>query len=146
MSPLTEQSDVLWPLLVYATAVLGLIAAMLGLSWILGERTGGRRTGEVYESGVIPVGSARLRFSAKFYLVAIFFVIFDLEVVYIFAWGVGAVELGWPGYLGALIFLALLTVVLAYEWRIGALDWAPTVPRRRPPPGRNPGSDPAAKR
>lgn len=140
MSPLTEQSDVLWPLLVYTLAVIGLLIAMLGLSWLLGERTKGRLTGEVYESGVMPVGSARLRFSAKFYLVAISFVIFDLEVVYIFAWAVSAKSLGWGGYLAAMIFLAVLTLVLAYEWRTGALDWAPQAPRRRKPP------DPGAHR
>lgn len=133
MSPLTEQPNALWPLLVYTVAVVGLLAAMLGLSWFLGERTRGRATGEPYESGVIPVGSARQRFSAKYYLVAIFFVLFDLEVVLLFAWGIAATELGWTGYIGAMIFLAILTVALAYEWRIGALDWAPRVPRRRPP-------------
>lgn len=134
MSPLTEQPDAFWPFLAYTAAVLGLLVAMLGIAWLAGERTGGRVTGQPYESGMIPVGSARLRFSAKFYLVAIFFVIFDLEVVYIFAWAVGAVELGWAGYAAAMIFLGILTVALVYEWRIGALDWAPKKPRRRPPP------------
>lgn len=134
MSPLTEQPNALWPLVVYFTAVVGLILAMLGLSYVLGERHRGRTMNEPYESGVRPVGDARMRFSAKFYLVAIFFVIFDLEVVFIFAWGVAAQEVGWYGYAGAMVFLAVLTAALAYEWRIGALEWAPRVPRRRPPP------------
>lgn len=134
MSPLTEQLSAIWPFLVYTAAVLGLLALMLGLAWFAGERTSGRVTGEPYESGMIPIGGARLRFTAQFYLVAIFFVIFDLEVVYIYAWAVGAVELGWAGYAGAMIFLGILTIALIYEWRIGALDWAPSKPRRRPPP------------
>lgn len=117
-------------------AVVGLILAMLGLSYVLGGRTRGRLRDQPYESGVIPVGSARLRFSAKFYLVAIFFVLFDLEVVFLFAWGIAATELGWAGYAGAMIFLFVLTVALLYEWRIGALDWAPKTSPRRPPPAR----------
>ena len=134
MSPLTEQPNALWPLLVYLGAVVGLILAMLGLSYILGGRTAGRLRDQPFESGVIPVGDARLRFSAKFYLVAIFFVLFDLEVVFLFAWGIAATELGWAGYAGAMIFLFVLTVALVYEWRIGALDWAPKPPRRRTSP------------
>lgn len=134
MSPLTEQSDVIWPFLVYTLAVLGVLGLMLGAAWIAGERTGGRTTGQPYESGMIPIGGARLRFSVKFYLVAIFFVIFDLEVVYVYAWAVGAIELGWAGYISAMIFLGELTVGLIYAWRIGALDWAPQNRRRRPAP------------
>lgn len=131
MSPLTEQSDTLWPLVVYASTVIALILAMLGLSYVLGGRHRGRTTGEPFESGVMPVGSARLRFSAKFYLVAIFFVIFDLEVVFIFAWGIAVYEAGWLGYTGAMIFIGILTAALIYEWRLGALDWGPRHPRRR---------------
>lgn len=136
MSPLTEQPNSLWPLLVYVAAVVGLIVAMLGLSYVLGGRSRSRLRDQPYESGVIPVGDARLRFSAKFYLVAIFFVLFDLEVVFLFAWAVAAVELGWVGYAGAMIFLFILTVALLYEWRIGALDWGPKLPPRRKAPAR----------
>lgn len=131
MSPIAEQPNALWPLLVYMASVVGLILAMLGLSHVLGGRHSEPRTGQVYESGVMPVGNARLRFSAKFYLVGIFFVLFDLEVVFIFAWAIAARELGWFGYAGAMIFVGILTVALIYEWRIGALDWAPKKPRRR---------------
>lgn len=131
MSPITEQPNALWPLLVYMGSVVGLICAMLGLSYVLGGRHNEPRTGQVYESGVIPVGNARMRFSAKFYLVAIFFVIFDLEVVYIFAWGIAARESGWLGYTEVMIFVGILTLALVYAWRIGALEWAPKKPRRR---------------
>lgn len=134
MTPLTEQPNALWPLLLYLGVVVALIAAMMGVPYVLGGRTRGRFRDQVYESGMIPVGDARLRFSAKFYLVAIFFVLFDLEVVFLFAWGIAVTELGWAGYAGAMIFLFILTVALVYEWRIGALDWAPKTPRRRQSP------------
>lgn len=136
MSPLTEQPGVIWPFLFYTALVLGLLVLMLGAAWITGERTHGRVTGQPYESGMIPIGGARLRFSVKFYLVAIFFVIFDLEIVYVYAWAVGAIELGWVGYASAMIFLGELTMALVYAWRIGALDWAPKHRRRRPAQGR----------
>ena len=71
------------------------------------------------------VGNARLRFSAKFYLVAMFFVIFDVEALYLFAWSVSVRESGWVGFIEATIFITLLLVGLLYLWRIGALDWAP---------------------
>lgn len=135
MSPLTEQPNSLWPLLVYAGAVAVLILVMLCLSYLLGQRHNDRTTGEPFESGVIPVGSARLRLSAKFYLVAIFFVIFDLEVVFIFAWGIAVQDAGWPGYVGAMTFIGILTAALIYEWRLGALDWGPRHPRVRPRSG-----------
>lgn len=132
MTPLTEQPEAIWPFLFYTVLVLGLLVLMLGVAWIAGERTHGRTTGEPYESGMIPIGGARLRFSIKFYLVAIFFVIFDLEVVYVYAWAVGAVELGWAGYISAMVFLGELTVALIYVWRIGGLDWAPKHRGRKP--------------
>lgn len=131
MSPLTESASAIWPLLAYTVAVLGMIGLMLGLSHVLGGRHQDRVTGEPYESGVKPVGNARLRYSAKFYLVAIFFVLFDLEVVFLFAWGIAATEVGWPGYAGAMVFLFILTVALVYEWRLGALDWGARPDRKR---------------
>ncbi|MBD3381939.1 MAG: NADH-quinone oxidoreductase subunit A [candidate division Zixibacteria bacterium] len=96
---------------------------MYGLSYLLGERHRDRETDLPYESGIKTTGSARIRFSAKFYLVAMLFVIFDLEVVFIFAWAIGARELGWPGYWGLIMFIAILVVGLIYEWRMGAIDW-----------------------
>lgn len=143
MSPLTEQPGAIWPFLFYTALVVGLLTLMLGAAWFSGERTRGRVTGQPYESGMIPIGGARLRFSVKFYLVAIFFVIFDLEVVYVYAWAVGAIELGWAGYASAMIFLGELTAALIYVWRIGALDWAPKHRRRRSEPDWQRPADPA---
>lgn len=121
-------------LVLYIALVIGLCVVMLGLSWVLGERTRyTRATLDPYESGILHVGLARYRFSAKFYLMAMFFVIFDLEAVFVFAWAVSARESGWPGYIEMLVFLTILVAGLAYLWRLGALDWAPK-PRKLPAP------------
>ena len=113
----------LWPLVVYVVIVTLLVLAMLGLSFVLGQRHRNRATGSPYESGILSQGSARVRFSAKFYLVAMFFVIFDVEAVFISAWTVAVRETGWTGYAEALVFIAVLLAALVYLWRVGALDW-----------------------
>ena len=113
----------LWPLAVYAAIVGMLVVAMLGLSYVLGQRHQDRATGSPYESGILSEGSARVRFPAKFYLVAMFFVIFDLEAVFIFAWAIAVRETGWTGYAEVLLFIMVLLATLAYLWRVGALDW-----------------------
>jgi len=113
----------LWPLGVYLVIVVMLVVAMLGLSFVLGQRHHNRATGTPYESGILSQGSARVRLSAKFYLVAMFFVIFDLEAVFIFAWAIAVRETGWTGYAEATCFVAVLLATLVYLWRVGALDW-----------------------
>lgn len=113
----------LWPLAVYAAIVGILVVAMLGLSYVLGQRHEDRATGSPYESGILSEGSARVRFPALFYLVAMFFVIFDLEAVFIFAWAVVIRETGWAGYAEASLFIVVLLATLVYLWRVGALDW-----------------------
>jgi NADH:ubiquinone oxidoreductase subunit 3 (chain A) len=115
----------LWPLLLYTALVAILLIIILSLSYILGQRHRDRATGEPYEGGIVQAGSARLRFSAQFYLVAMLFVIFDVEAVFIMLWALGFYELGWPGYIGVAIFIGQLVVVLIYEWGIGALDVGP---------------------
>jgi NADH-quinone oxidoreductase subunit A len=114
----------LWPLLVYAFAVAALVIFMIGFSYLLGQRHKEKATGEIYESGIMTTGDARLRFSVHFYVVAMFFVIFDLEAIFIVSWAIAFREVGWAGYIGVLIFIVILVVVLIYEWRIGALDYA----------------------
>ncbi|MCL4561296.1 MAG: NADH-quinone oxidoreductase subunit A [Chloroflexi bacterium] len=98
---------------------------MLGISYFLGERHKGASTDIPYESGIQPTGSARIRVTAQFYLMAIFFVIFDLEAAFIFTWAVGIRANGWLGYIEILIFIVVLMAALAYLWRQGALDWQP---------------------
>ena len=116
-------SGALWPLAVYAAAVLLLVSGMIGMSYVLGERHREPATGDPYESGILSTGTAQVRLSVQFYLVAMFFVIFDLEAAFLFAWAVAARELGWPGYLEASVFVAVLAAALAYVWRAGGLDW-----------------------
>jgi NADH-quinone oxidoreductase subunit A len=120
----------MWPLVVYFAAVLVIVGGMLGLSYVLGERHRERATGEPYESGIVSTGSARVRFDVKFYLVAVFFVIFDLEAVFIFAWAIGIRELGWTGYAEVLVFIGVLFAALVYLWNTGALAWGTS--RRKP--------------
>lgn len=113
----------LWALGVYCALVVVLVTAMLGLSYVLGQRHHDRSTDSPYESGVLSEGSARVRLSAKFYLVAMFFVIFDLEAIFILAWAVAVRETGWAGYAEVCIFIFVLLAALGYLWRVGALEW-----------------------
>jgi NADH-quinone oxidoreductase subunit A len=113
----------LLPLGIYVTLVLGLVGGMLGLSYVLGQHHREHSTDAPYESGIVSEGSARVRLSAKFYLVAMFFVIFDLEAVFIFAWAVAVRETGWAGYAVACAFISVLLIALGYLWRVGALEW-----------------------
>lgn len=113
----------LWPFVVYFAAVVALVLTMLVLSWLLGQQRANASTNDPFESGVVSVGDAQGRISVDFYLIAIFFVIFDLETVFIFAWAIAFFELGWQGYSAILVFVAVLVVALIYEWRSGALEW-----------------------
>jgi NADH-quinone oxidoreductase subunit A len=120
---LNEAGTSLWPFVVYALAVLLLVATMLGLSFILGQRRANKATNLPYESGVLSVGTPQIHMSAEFYLIAIFFVIFDLETVFIFAWAVAFFELGWGGFIAISAFIFVLGVALVYELKSGALVW-----------------------
>lgn len=115
-----------WPLVVYAAAVVVLVGAMLGLSFVLGQRHREVQTGTPYEGGIVPEGTAHVRVSARFYLIAMFFVVFDLEAVFLFGWAVAGRALGWTGYVEIVVFVAMLLLALAYLWRVGALDWTRT--------------------
>ncbi len=125
MNAATTQATDLWPLVVYFIAIILLLGAILGLSYVLGERHMARATGEPFESGIVTVGYARMRISAKFYLVAMFFVVFDVEALFLYAWAISYREVGWAGYIEMVIFVGILFAALVYLWRLGALDWAP---------------------
>jgi len=120
-----ELNTAIWPFIVFAVIVISLVGIMIALSYFLGEKHMGRSMGEPYESGIPPTGDARLRFSSSFYLIAMFFVIFDLDAAFIMLWAVSFRELGLPGYLGILVFIAILFILLIYELSIGALDFGP---------------------
>ncbi len=130
MDSQTQTID-LWPLAVYFVVVVVVAAGMLGLSYILGQRHHDRATGEPYESGIVSTGSARMRFDAKFYLNAMFFVVFDLESVFVVAWAIALHSAGWAGYIVMSIFIGVILVALIYLWRAGALDWSPIGRRGR---------------
>ncbi|HTO21023.1 MAG TPA: NADH-quinone oxidoreductase subunit A [Spirochaetia bacterium] len=110
-------------LVVYFVVVVGLIAFLMIITHLSGERHFERGTGIPYESGMLITGSAHMRFSADFYLVAMFFVIFDISAVYLFAWAVSVRELGWTGYAAAVVFMVETAAGLAYLWRSGAFEW-----------------------
>jgi NADH-quinone oxidoreductase subunit A len=128
----TSSTTAVWPLVAYFGAVLILVGGMLGLSYVLGQRHSAPQTGQPFESGILATGSAHIRWDVKFYRVAMFFVVFDLEAAILFAWAVAARALGWPGYIEVCIFVAVLAIALVYLWRLGALEWAPV--RRSHPP------------
>ena len=124
------ESPEFWGTAVYVVTVFGICGLMLGLSWLLGGRSGARARNEPFESGVVSASPERLRLSAKFYLVAVFFVIFDVEALFLYAWAVALRDAGWPGFVEAALFVAVLGASLVYLVRIGALDWAPRANRR----------------
>ena len=113
----------LFPLVVYTAVAVLLIGGMLAAAWWLGAKSTNRNKGLPYESGIIPTGDARLAYPVPFYLIAIFFIVFDVEAVFIFAWAIAFREVGWVGYAGVLAFIGVLVAALIYEWRMGALDW-----------------------
>lgn len=114
-----------WAIGLFIVAVIGLCAFMIGVSALLGGRSQGRSKELPFESGIIGAGSARQRFSIQFYLVAMLFVIFDIEAVFLFAWAVSVRDVGWGGFWGAAVFIFILLAGLVYDRRVGALDWAP---------------------
>lgn len=114
-----------WILLVYAVAVIGLVAGMIGVSFFLGPRHMKPATRQPFESGIVTVGYARFRLPVQFYLIAMFFVIFDLEAAFLYAWATVVRAAGWTGYVVMLVFIVSLLAALVYLWRVGALDWGP---------------------
>ncbi|MEO8976570.1 MAG: NADH-quinone oxidoreductase subunit A [Casimicrobiaceae bacterium] len=110
------------------------MVTVLAASHLSGERHNAQAADEPFESGIVGLGEGRLRFPAKFYLIAMFFVIFDVEALFVFAWAIAWRETGWAGYIELVIFIAILLAGLAYLWRLGGLDWGPRrqVLRSRP--------------
>ena len=116
----------IFSLVVYALLVMTVIAALLFVAAWLGEKKPGTEKLRAYESGIIPTGNARLRQPVPFYLVAIFFLLFDVEGAYIFSWAISCERLGWTGWLQISFFIMMLLLGLVYIWCKGGLDWGPT--------------------
>jgi NADH-quinone oxidoreductase subunit A len=114
-----------------------LIGVLLFLTWWLGEKKPSMEKLRPYECGIIPTGSARIPYPVPFYLVAIFFLVFDVEAVFIFAWAIAFHELGWTGWLQISFFIVILLLSLLYVWKKGGLDWKQTA--SRPSTGSEPG-------
>jgi NADH-quinone oxidoreductase subunit A len=109
---------------IYLFLVVAVVSVMLG-TYFLGPRHNDRATGTPYESGILTTGSARLRFSAHFYLGSMFCVVFDLESVFLYAWASSVRELGVAGLIQVSIFVGILLIALFYLFRIGALNIGP---------------------
>ena len=130
METASTMIDGLRPFLFYTAAVLAVVVTMLGLSFFLGQKIKRQYKETPFESGIISVGSAQFRISVHFYLTAILFIIFDLELVFLFAWAVAVEQAGWPGFIEISVFIFILIVALFYLWRIGALDWRTETQKR----------------
>src|ERR1700691_5867515 len=102
----------MWTLVAYFGFVVFLVSAVLIASYLLGPRHSEPATGQPYEGDIVSEGSARVRVSVKYYMVAMFFVVFDLEAVFLFAWAGAVRELGWAGYCEVLLFVGVLLAAL----------------------------------
>lgn len=119
MTPLTPYLPLAVVLLVAGVMAL----AIPLLAGALGPRTMTKVKSEVFEGGNAPLGSARQRFAVKFYVVALLFIVFDVEAVFLYPWAVNFKALGWFGYNTMLVFASTLVMALVYVWKKGALDW-----------------------
>lgn len=118
----SNQLEQLWPIAAYFLILAAMLVFMMLLSYVLGPKTQTRAKNTPYESGIISVNENKTRFTSHFFLYAIFFVIFDLETIYLFAWVIAFDEVGWLGFIEASIFIFVLLAALIYIWRIGALS------------------------
>jgi NADH-quinone oxidoreductase subunit A len=120
-----------WALPLYGALVIAVVLGMLLLSFFLGERTK-KKNDQPYESGMQSTGSAGIRFDVQHYLVAMVFIMFDLETVFVVAWAIAFHGLGWTAYGVMFVFIGVLFAVLVYLGRVGALSRVRRHPRDRP--------------
>lgn len=116
-------AESLFSLGLYALIATGMILLLLILARVLGNRTSSLQKSQPYESAVLPTGEARLREPVPFYLVAIFFIVFDVEAVFVVSWAVAYDLLGWPGLYQIAFFILVLFLGLVYLWKMGGLEW-----------------------
>ena len=110
-------------LVFFTLAVIFIISILMVIASVLGEKKPDDEKLRPYESGIVPFGSARFKYSLPFFLVAIFFLIFDVEGSFIFSWAVACRELGWKGWVQMTFFILILLLGLIYIWRKGGLSW-----------------------
>ena len=111
------------PILIFLGLAAALAGAMVGMSYVVGNQRPDPEKVSAYECGFEAFDDARHRFDVRYYLVAILFIIFDLEVAFLFPWAVSLSEIGLFGFWSMVVFLGVLTIGFVYEWRKGALEW-----------------------
>jgi len=116
--------EMYFPVLLQVAIAMAIATLMLGLSFILGKRVRNRVKDMPYESGIVPTGDARHRFSVKFYLVGMLFILFDIEAIFLYPWAVVYRELKMFAFVEMLIFIVLILCGFFYIWKKGALDWS----------------------
>ena len=117
-------TELYFPVLLQALIAMALAAGLLTVSYLLGKKVRNRVKDMPYESGIVPTGDARERFSVKFYLVGMLFILFDIEAIFLYPWVVVYRELKMFGFVEMLIFVILILSGFFYIWKKGALDWA----------------------
>lgn len=127
----TSDPQLYFPVLVQIVIAAGIAAALISISILLGKRTRSPLKDTPYESGMAPVGSARERFSVKFYLVGMIFILFDIEAVFLYPWAVVYRQLKLFGFFEMAIFIVLILIGFFYVWKKGALDWTPPGKEKR---------------
>src|ERR1700727_3035026 len=132
----TTYTETYSPLLIQILVAGAIATGLIGASMLLGKRARSPLKDTPYESGMAPIGSASERFSVKFYLVGMIFILFDIEAVFLYPWAVVYRQLKMFGFFEMLIFVALVLVGFFYVWKKGALDWSLEKPSRLGPPVR----------
>ena len=117
-------AETYWPVLLQILIAMAVAAGMIGISYILGHKVRNRVKDMPYECGIVPTGSARERFSVKFYLVGMLFILFDIEAIFLYPWAVVYRELKMFAFFEMLLFIALVLAGFFYIWKKGALDWS----------------------
>src|SRR5271154_2977849 len=128
----TSYSDSYFPVVVQTVLAVLIAAALITISFALGKRVKDRVKDSPYECGMAPTGSARERFSVKFYLIAIVFILFDIEAVFLYPWAVVYRELKMFAFVEMLLFVVLVLSGFFYIWKKGALDWSQDAAERSP--------------
>lgn len=128
----TTAAEYWFPVLLQAVLAIVIAAALVALSFALGKRVKDRVKDQPYECGIVPVGDAKERFSVKFYLVAMIFILFDIEAIFLYPWAVVYKQLKMFAFVEMLLFVVLIFAGFFFVWKKGVLDWsgdrvAPTV-------------------
>ena len=120
----TSYTEVYFPVLLQVAIAMAVATLMLGLSYLLGKKVRDRVKDMPYESGIVPIGDARQRFSVKFYLVGMLFILFDIEAIFLYPWAVVYRQLKMFAFFEMLIFVVLILCGFFFIWKKGALDWS----------------------